>query len=155
MKEMRNMKGIIFDFNGTLYLDHDINYRGWQLTIDEITEKKYDFEKLYNEIGKGIPNNQFIGRVLDLCGKENTREIRDFYSRQKEENYQRIGIEENRTRLIAGAEDFLNECLVNNIPLNMATASIDFNVNFYFQYFGLQRWFSRQLVAYDDGKTKD
>ena len=34
----------------------------------------------------------------------------------------------------------------NNIPINMATASIQENIDFYFDYYNLDRWFDKSLL---------
>lgn len=144
------IKGVIFDFNGTLFWDHDINHRAWINEINEIAKGKVDAEQFYLS-RKSIPNNQLLTQLHQTLGLQYDKELLDKCSNDKEAQYQKIAIDENRNKLIAGAEelfDYLNE---KQLPFNIATSSIDTNVDFYFSNFGLDRWFGRYTVAYDDG----
>jgi beta-phosphoglucomutase-like phosphatase (HAD superfamily) len=56
-----------------------------------------------------------------------------------------------QTHLVNGAEAFLDYLKEQKVPFILASASITENVDFYFQQFGLERWFTRSQCVYDDG----
>ena len=41
------MKAILFDYNGTLFADDDINAAAWKATIRELSQGKLDPEEFY------------------------------------------------------------------------------------------------------------
>lgn len=144
------IKGIIFDFNGTLVFDDEINRCAWKKTFVEITglnEEEYtEFRKKY----KCVNNYPTLEAIFNYCNIPYTKENILEWSHHKEEKYHEIAISSSY-QLVKGAEEFLNYIKEKNVPFNMATASIDFNVDFYFEQLNLSRWFNRDIVAYDDG----
>lgn len=54
-----------------------------------------------------------------------------------------------------GAEEFLNYLKENNIPINLCTASLKVNVDFYYDLLHLEKWFDKDLIAYDDGSFEN
>ncbi len=81
-----------------------------------------------------------------------TDEERDRYSIRKEELY-RQSCKENPeiVHLANGTEDFLDELQRRGVAFTLASASIMDNIRFYFDTFGLDRWFRMEDVVYDDG----
>ena len=57
--------------------------------------------------------------------------------------------------MVAGIEDFLQTLHTLHIPFALASASIKSNIDFYFETFGLDRWFDKDQVVYDDGTYSD
>ena len=57
--------------------------------------------------------------------------------------------------MTAGAEELLDLLKEKQIPINMCTASLDVNVDFYFEFLHLERWFDRDKIVYDDGVSYD
>ena len=57
--------------------------------------------------------------------------------------------------LAAGTEDFLAYLCSEGIPFGLASASIKSNIDFYFELLGLDRWFEKDQVVYDDGTYPD
>ena len=90
--------------------------------------------------------------VLQRMAPWLTQEERDRVSEHKEELYRKI-CQENHSdlTLVAGVETFLDSLQRQNIPFALATASIKANVDFYFERFGLNRWFRKEDIVYDDG----
>ena len=146
------INGIIFDFNGTLYLDDDINYITWGETVNRISEGKLDFDGFYRRLS-GIPNAQFIKEVMEACGKECNDELIDRWSKEKEIAYRRYCLDHKRNKLNNGAEELLDYLKNKGYRLNICTASPIENVEFYFRNVKLDRWFDISLVSYDDGKS--
>ena len=76
----------------------------------------------------------------------------DRYSVRKEALYRQACKDDpEKVHLAHMAEVFLNELQRRGIPFALASASIMDNIEFYFETFGLDRWFRMEDVVYDDG----
>lgn len=148
------IEAALFDFNGTLYQDADINEITWRQTVEEFSEGKLNFDEIYGEY-RGTKDSAFIKILCDKMGKTMTDEEIDEWSEIKEQKYRQYCIDHHRDKMTEGAEKVLDFCKENNIPINLATASIKGNVDFYFKNVDLGRWFDRELVAYDTGEFAD
>lgn len=144
------IQGIIFDFNGTLYQDADINYETWKQTIKAI-DNNLDFEELYKEF-KSTKDSVFITEVYTMLNKPIIEEEIEYWVNYKENRYRQMCVETNRNYMRPGAIELLNYCLGNNIPINLCTSSIKDNVDFYFKNVNLDKWFDRNKVIYDSGE---
>lgn len=146
-----NIKGILFDFNGTLFFDSHFHLKA--------------FRELYRERGLEIPTDEYIvrhifGRSNDRIYRENfnpnptPQELAEF-SEIKEERYRRF-CRENRdmSHITDGAEEMLDYLKANSIPYCLATGSEIDNINFYMEELGLGRWFSFDNIVYFDGSFK-
>ena len=71
---------------------------------------------------------------------------------QKEDIYREMVRQTPATQqLMPGAPEFLDELKSRGIPVNIATAAGYGNVRFYFDFFGLARWFDFDTIVYDNG----
>jgi beta-phosphoglucomutase len=141
-------KGVVFDFNGTLFWDTVFHNQAWDIFLDQHNIKVSDkdkFLKIHGKTNREIFNGLFEGRLTDA-------EIYK-YARQKELLYQQICLNHN-LNLAPGSVLFIEELKKNNIPYTIATASGEENVDFYFRYLKLSRWFDKGKVVYNDGKIK-
>lgn len=78
------------------------------------------------------------------------------YSEKKEVLYRRAcKSKPEMLHLATGTEGFLQYLRRSGIPYALASASIISNIDFYFETFGLDRWFERDQVVYDDGTYED
>ncbi len=147
----QNNKAVLFDYNGTLFFDADINRIAWKQTIDEMSGGTLDFETVYAGF-KSSRNYFLVKNVLELMGKEPTEEEIDYWVKRKETSYyQPYCLEHGRNKMSPGSEGLLDYLKEKGCLLNLCTASIIENVNFYFDLLGLDRWFDKNLVAYDEG----
>lgn len=140
------MQSIIFDFNGTLFSDTPIHERAWRQYLQTILHRNLtaeDFQKIH-----GRSNHLIMENLLE---KKLTKAEGHRYSEEKEAVYREILLQEKQLELITGATEFFESLKVNQIPMNIATASPKSNVDFYFKQFDLQRWFDREKVVYNDG----
>lgn len=144
---------VLFDFNGTLYEDADINYATWKQTINAI-DSSLDFEELFKYY-KATKDSVFITKVFEIINRPIIEEEIEKWVNYKEDRYRQMCIDTKRNKLRPGAEDVLNYCLGNNIPINLCTSSIKENVDFYFKNVDLGKWFDRNKVVYDDGNYLD
>lgn len=149
------MKAVLFDYNGTLIDDDDINDEAWIATINELSEGKLNAKDFYVDyIGvRNVPFVEAIFRELDLPYDE---EKIMYWAKLKETKYYHtISRRKKRDHLKPGAEELLYYLKDQNYPINMCTASLDVNVDFYFDYLKLGRFFDRDLIVYDDGISYD
>ena len=149
------MKAVLFDYNGTLFFDTDINHIAWKQTIEELSKGTIDFETIYKDY-KSVRNFLFVEKVFELMSLPYDEEKILYWSKRKEtQYYQTYCREHHRDKLSPGAEEFLNYLKQNNIPINLCTASLIENVDFYFDYLKLDKWFDKKVIAYDDGSFYD
>ena len=143
------MKGIIFDFNGTLYWDSQLHYdawreyskilRGYEFTTQEMQEKMF-----------GHTNEDIIEYAI---GKKPTKKLVEKYGREKEELYRKRCLKDKENfKLAPGAIEFLDYLKEKNIPRTIATMSEWENVEFYIKEFHLDKWFDIDKIVYSDGK---
>lgn len=145
------MKGIIFDFNGTLFLDSPYHEMAWkryakeQLNIDVTTEEYYGYFH-------GSTNPLIYERLFK---KPIPPELIGVFGEEKEILYREECLKNKATLSFANGAyallDFLKE---NNIPHAIATSSEINNVNFFNELFNLEQWFGGGRIIYDDGTVK-
>lgn len=145
------IKGAFFDFNGTLYFDQDINKITWKQTIDKLSDNKIDFESFYRDY-RSVMDYIVVEDAFKLIKKNYTKEDVEFFVNYKENAYRQYGIDHNRTTLPPGAKNVLNYLKQNNVPVILCTSSITENVEYYYKYFGLEKWFNFKETVYDTGE---
>lgn len=142
------MKAVIFDFNGTLFLDNDKHVRAWGEIARTLRGKPISEEELHAHCN-GVPNHMII-RYLN-GGQENP-ELEARYSQEKEAIYRRLCKEDQpRFHLIQGAEQLFDDLKAQNVPFTIASASIKENIDFFVDSFHLDRWIDPETICYDDG----
>ena len=95
------------------------------------------------------PNNDAI---LKSMAPWLTAEERNEWSEKKESLYRRACLTKpERLHLVPGVEAFLKYLQEHHVPYGLASASIRSNIDFFFESYGLDRWFSKDQVVYDDG----
>lgn len=142
------LKGAVFDFNGTLFWDTPYHNRAWDLFLEKRRIRLTDDAK--NRMIHGKTNRDIytalFGKVPDEAG------LQEFIL-EKEGIYQEICLA-NPLELADGVTELFDFLQANNIRFTIATASGIENIAFYFQHFGLEKWFASDRIAYNDGKTK-
>jgi len=142
------IKGIIFDFNGTLFFDTPLHNRAWDVILKRYSCTLSDEDK--SRVMHGKNNTEIIKTILPE--KLSDGEIK-MLSKEKEEIYRQLCLQQ-KMELAPGAEDFLEFLVQRKLPFTIATSSEIDNLNFYFEQFRLERYFDRQCVIYDDGSMK-
>ena len=142
------IKGVVFDFNGTLFWDTDIHNKAWDIFLKKNNIKLSNEEKNEKIHGK---NNKDI--LNTLFSNQLSEEEVDQLSEEKENTYQELCLQTD-LQLAPGAKEFLNFLKNINIPFTIATASELNNVNFYFKHLGLNSFFERSKVIFNDGSIK-
>lgn len=140
------MKAIIFDFNGTLFFDTHFHLDAWAKIYSE-----------YHDNTKGAPDYKFYcgpcnDAIIQCIAPQLSQEERTQCSIRKEALYREICRQnQENLHLTIGAEKLLGFLKKKEIPFALATASIQANVDFYYETFGIEQWFGRNLCVYDDG----
>lgn len=142
------MKGIIFDFNGTMFQDSHLHEAAW-------------LHMIHDHVKDGLSDEDIL---KNIHGRTNTEILKHFISdnltvseiavlsKQKESYYRNLCLEnEEGLHLTKGLEVILDQLRAHQIPLTIATATVKENVAFYFEVFDLARWFEWDKIVYDDG----
>lgn len=145
------VKGAIFDFNGTLFLDSSKQEIAWRTFAQQHFDKLItDTEFIEHFHGR---NNQYS--LAYLAGHALTRAELNQLIDEKEMTYRALcKADQLNFHLTPGTENFLDDLKKSGYKLTIATASGEDNLNFYFQSFQLTRWFNLQDVIYDNGHLK-
>ena len=145
------VKGVFFDFNGTLYFDQDINKITWKETIDKLSNNSIDFENFFKDY-RSVMDYIVIEDAFKSINKVYSKTEVNYWVDYKENRYRSYGIEHNRTILPPGAKDTLDFLKSKNIPVILCTSSIIENVEYYYKYFNLSNWFNFEETVYDTGE---
>lgn len=142
------IKGVIFDFNGTLFFDTHLHNQAWDIFLKKHSFALTDEEKNVKIHGK---NNSEI--MSNLFSKDLSKDDIETLSIEKEDIYQSLCLKE-KMALAPGVLDFLEYLDKNNIPFTIATASDLYNLQFYFEHLELKKYFDLDQIVYSNGKIK-
>lgn len=142
-------KGVIFDFNGTLFFDSDKHVLAWGKLAEELRGVGISSEELQTHF-YGVPNNRAIEYLLQRhCPEEEL----SAYSEKKEAYYRDFCKEDQANfHLVNGATSYFSKLQGQAIPFAIASASIKNNIDFFVESFGLNAWFDADRIVYDDGR---
>ena len=145
---MQKFKGIIFDFNGTLYWDSHLHKQAWREYSKILRGTMFSDEEMVKYMF-GRTNEQIIQYAI---GKQPTPEMVTRYGDEKEELYRQMCLKDKENfHLANGAPEFLDFLTENNIPHTIATMSDRKNVDFFIENFNLAKWFDLNKIVYSDG----
>lgn len=141
-------KGIIFDFNGTLFCDSHLHKLAWREYSKRLTGVEFTDEEMVKHMF-GRTNEQIIEYAIK---RKPSPEMVEEIGQEKEEYYRQMCLNSPETlHLTKGAVEFLDFLKQNDIPRTIATMSDKTNVDFYFKTFNLSNWFEYDKVVYADG----
>ena len=141
-------KGVIFDFNGTLFFDSPKHVLAWGRMSEELRGHGISVEEMQSHF-YGVPNNRAIEYILQ---KECDEAELNKYSELKEAYYRDFCRKDKEMlHLVAGAHEFFDALVEKNIPFTIASASIKPNIDFFVESFELEKWFDLEKIVYDDG----
>ena len=143
-----NYRGILFDFNGTLFFDSAKHKEAWQIFLPE----KLGVDITEEEVRKnclGQSNHEILTRYF---GADLSKSEIDRLANEKESLYRSLCKKDDKTfHLVKGAEAYFEHITELGIPFTIATGSEIGNVKFYFEEFGIGKWFSLDKMIWDDG----
>ena len=141
-------KGIIFDFNGTLFWDSEKHLEAWREFSKRLRDHAFTDEEM-REFMFGRTNEDIIAYLI---GKKPDAKLVEKFAKEKEAVYREMCIKDFKNTILApGAIEFLEYLKNNNIPRTIATMSEKDNVDFYIKEFKLERWFDVKKIVYADG----
>ena len=141
-------KGIIFDFNGTLFWDSAKHKQAWRDYSKKLRPTPFSDEEMVKYMF-GRTNEQILEYAL---GRKPSPELVEKIGQEKEELYRQMCLEDKENfHLAQGVEDFLDFLKENNIPRTIATMSDKKNVDFYIKNFDLAKWFDVDKIVYSNG----
>lgn len=143
------MRGIIFDFNGTLFWDSQLHLDAWRDYSKKLRGTPFTDEEMLKYMF-GRTNEDIIAYAI---GKQPSPEIVKNIADEKEAYYRNKCLQNpEEFKLAPNAVNFLNFLKENNIPRTIATMSEWSNVEFYIKEFNLAQWFDIDKIVYSDGR---
>ena len=144
------MKAVLLDFNGTLFFDSGFHEEAWVKIFRELHKDTGEEPDITNICGPR--NDIIIQNMAPWLSEDERMEV----SVRKEALYRQICNENpEKVHLVKGVQEFLDKLKERNVPFILASASIKDNIDFYFETFGLGRWFDQTMCVYDDGTYAD
>lgn len=141
------MINCIFDFNGTMMFDGDIQNNSWRKYL----ETKINRPILEDEFQKYVHGKNIIDTFKYFLNIECSPKEALKIGEEKEVIYRKMCLESPDFKLAVGLVDFLDYLKEKGIDRNIATASAFPNVKFFFDHLDLDNWFDINNVAYNDG----
>jgi HAD superfamily hydrolase (TIGR01509 family) len=141
------MQPILFDFNGTMFLDTEENIQAWTAYIREhtgYTVTDEDFKKYIN----GVPDVDIIRHFFQ---QDFTNAEAQVYADGKEALYRQLCLQKKSLRLTPGLPEFLDYLQAEGIPHNIATGADKGNLDFYLEHLQLDKWFAPEKIIFSDG----
>lgn len=146
------LKGVIFDFNGTLFFDSEYHLKVFDQLSMKIAGRHLTMKEMEEKYA-GKPNTEIFRIMSD--GKL-TREQCEAYSVLKEEMYRDLVRKTpGGPHLCNGAEELFDLLTDEKIPFTIASASIQENIDFFIETFHLDHWIEPEIIVYDDGSYQD
>lgn len=143
------MKGILFDFNGTLFNDTHLHRQAWHNFF--LNNFGWDFSD--EEIMRrclGPSNDDIFKDFFD--GKLSRAEMDELAEKKEIEYRTAVKSDPANMHLIEGAPEMLDMLVEKGIPFALATASPIGNLLFYLEDLGLKKWFTIDRIVYEEGK---
>ena len=148
---IKGFKGILFDFNGTLFFDSEFHIEA--------------FQRIFPELGAPAPTREevierILGRSNAMIYRENIKaDASDAetvrFAHDKEAIYYDLCLaNKDRFKLAEGAEELLDYLKAEGIPFTIATGSDRESVDFFFEHLDLARWFDIEKIVYTDGSFR-
>lgn len=142
------MKGIIFDFNGTLFWDSQLHIDAWKEYSARLRQTPFTEEEMLKYMF-GRTNEDIIAYAI---GKKPDKELLDRVAEEKEALYRDMCLlKPEEFHLAPCAVEFLDFLKSKNIPMTIATMSEWSNVEFYIREFKLAKWFDVEKIVFSDG----
>lgn len=143
-------KGILFDFNGTMFFDSEKHKEAWDVFSRKYRNCPITEEELDHMHGK--TNKKIIEMLLGKISDEESERL----SIAKEALYRECCKNDPAMfHLTDGLESVLDTLKAKEIPMTICSASIKDNIDFFITSFHLDKWFDVDKIIYDDGKHVD
>lgn len=147
--------GVIFDFNGTLYDDNDINDEVWDKIIKKSSGiKNIDVQEIFRRCGNSKNGNFVRNYMKYLNNKKLSYKEAEEISVQKENLYFKNCKRNKMNKLTKGTKELTDYLYKNKIPYSIATMAPTMNVDFYYSYTDIKDLFNSKFIICDIPKYK-
>lgn len=140
------MKGILFDFNGTMFFDSPKHKEAWNafsLRYRGTAISDAEMDLMHGQTNK---------RIIEILIGEMSDAESEALSKAKEAMYREACVNDPQMfHLTDGLVEVLDQCKAKGVPMTICSASIKDNIDFFVESFQLDRWFDPELIMYDDG----
>ena len=151
MKPTGSFRGLIFDFNGVLLWDDQIQRDSWRAFAWRLCQRRLSDDEI--DIHVHGRNGQYT--LEYLLGEPIDFQKSTVLTEQKEAIYRELCLNsDGEFKLSPGAAELLDDLVKQEIPITIATASGRKNVDFFVEYLNLEKWFEIGKIVFDDGKTQ-
>ena len=142
------MKGIIFDFNGTMFQESHLHEEAWVYMVNKYSNGSLREEDILLNL-HGRTNKEILNFFIsDSLSDEEINKL----SFEKEAYYRELCLKDSKNlKLTNGLTDVLDALKSQNIPITIATATVKENLEFYFDVFELGKWFDFENLVSDNG----
>lgn len=139
-------KGLLFDFNGTMFFDSPKHKIAWDVFSEKYRGKPISDDEMDHMHGQ--TNAQIIKVLMGEMSDEESEKL----SKDKEALYREICLQQPESfHLAPGLTEILDQLKMMQVPMTICTASIKENVDFFVSSFHLDKWFDVNNIIYDDG----
>lgn len=143
------LRGVIFDFNGVLLWDAQLQEEAWAQFARTLRPEPFGLEEMRVHM-HGRPNRSVLEH---LTGRTLTQEEVATLTAVKESHYRELCLAQGDAfALSPDARELLDWLVAQGVPRAIATSSEQTNVAFFTLHLGLDTWFAREQVVYDDGQ---
>lgn len=147
------MKGVIFDFNGTLFNDTDKHILAWKrffLDVNGEIPSKDDFKNIII----GSDNTTIYRKLVDPS--VTPEKIKEYNHKKETFYFEECLKDKDMFKFIDGAEKLFEALSAAGVPFGVATGATILNIEFYMENFKtLKNWFSPEKnLVYDDMTVK-
>ncbi|MEZ0372574.1 MAG: HAD family hydrolase [Candidatus Sericytochromatia bacterium] len=144
---MELKQGLIFDFNGTLVDDGHLHEAAWVAIVAQRFPGRYKQEEISRLI-RGRSNRDIVSSLLGSTVSD--AQIRDLAG-AKEALYREYCLDHPDFHLNPSAAACLDRLHSQGRRMALATAAPHENIEFFIQQLGIDRWFTKNLIFYDNG----
>ncbi len=152
MNDIKDIIGVIFDFNGTMFFDSKKHLEAWTRYAEELIGRSLTDD----EIKKHVNGKSGRYVVEHFLGYTISDDMYEQLSEEKESIYRRLCSEDKASlKLADGLEEFLDFLAEHNIPRTLATMAPPSNIMYYFETFDLYRWFEPDKIVCHNKRLRD
>jgi len=141
-------QGVVFDFNGTLFWDTELQNRSWDEFLDRYGFKLSEEEKLTWVHGINATDT-FEYLFKRPCSAEEVFQLTE----EKEVIYRAMCLEQGMD-WAPGALELIEFLKNNDVPIAIATAAAKNNLDFFVEQLDLHKHFDPKRIIYNDGTMR-
>ena len=121
------IKGVIFDFNGTMIFDKDFHDKAWRMFLENRIQKSVSDEEFQEHVyGRSAQDILSYFLKKEISGAESI-----LIEEEKEKIYRELCLQSPDFHLADGLPDFLDFIKEREMPFTIATASALKNMQFF------------------------